>query len=126
MPKICCTSTGERPSDGSLLQAVLQLGEVIEDTVEIGTDHRRILAPICAHFQVLAHAHVAENLATFGDLHHTTFDNLVRGHALDAFAVEANAAGLHGNEAGYGVEGRRLTGTVAAEECNDAPFRNAQ
>ena len=67
-------------------------------------------------------------MAPFHDLHDATMDEIGRGQGLDPLALELDRAlghfaALAVQQVAYCPQGRRLAGTVSAEQGDDAAVR---
>src|SRR6185312_17486705 len=79
---------------------------------------RKVLA---AEVEILAHAHIAEELARLRALHDTAARDRAGGPAGEAVAAEADLARI-GNEAGDRVEERGLARAVQADDGDELAF----
>ena len=96
---------------GQLLAALLQRGKSSKTFSLVGSDGGSRLG-ISAHVQILFHGHVQEDMTAFRHLCQTGLDDFMSTDALDALALVEDVAGLRVEQAGDGLQGGGLTGTV--------------
>ena len=103
---------------GQLLAALLQAGKELKDLLLVGSDGGSRLG-ISAHVQILFHGHMQEDMTAFRHLCQTGLDDFMSADALDALALVEDVAGLRVEQAGDGLQGGGLTGTVLAHQGHD-------
>src|SRR5215203_2944704 len=104
-------SSRERP--GRLARALGKTGEGGEDAFQIGAAPRSA-ATVAAELEVLAHAHIGEDLAALRDMDQPgCYDGRARS-AVDPPAGEADLARALRQEPGEGAVERCLAGAVRA------------
>ena len=104
-----------------LFAALLQAGEQFKDLFLVGADGGGRLG-VAAHFQIFLHGHVQEDVASLRHMGQTGLHDLVGTDALDALALVQDIARLRVEQAGNGLQGGGLTGTVGTDQGHDLPF----
>ena len=101
-----------------LLAALLQAGEQLKHLFLVGGNGGVGLG-VGTHIQILFHGHVQEHMAAFRHVGKARFHDLVGAHALDAAALVQDIAGLGLQQAGNGLQGGGLAGTVGTDQGDD-------
>jgi hypothetical protein len=102
-----------------LPRPLAQDGEIGVGTLDVAGHRVAVGARVGAHQQVVAHREQREDLAPLGHVGEAEAHDPPRVLAGDLAAVEAHAAAQRLDDAGDGLEDRRLAGTVAAEHRGD-------
>src|SRR6185437_3422150 len=117
-------AAGKRP--GKLVQAFRQSWEKSELFLK-GFFHQCAgTRRVCAQRKVLAHRHVAEDLAAFRHVADAASDHLICAHMRDFFAGEAQRSCRWMLDSGDDTKRRGLTSSVRADESYDLAAENAQ
>ena len=103
---------------GQLLAAFLQAGEQLKDLFLVGGNGGVGLG-VGTHVQIFFHGHVQEHMASFGNMGKARFHDFMGAHALDALALVDHIAGLGFQQAGDGLQGGGLTGTIGTDQGDD-------
>ena len=111
---------------GDAVDALFQAREEAEHAFEVAGHGRLVAPPVGTELEVLAHGECREDGAALGDVDEAALDDLVRRHPRDVFAVEADGAGPHRDEAGEREQGRRLARAVGADQRADLAGQDAE
>ncbi|KAG1291050.1 hypothetical protein G6F64_013839 [Rhizopus arrhizus] len=137
--KTFSTINGAKPIDGSqhLLFAARQRGGLLFETLAQAREgvahhvqvllHRRTVATqVGAHFQVFAHAHVAEDFAALRHLHDAPAHHGVRRQPVAGLACETHAARRGCDQARDHGERGGLARAVGPQQGRDLAFAHFQ
>ncbi len=113
-------ATGE--GSAHLGPALGQNRKEIEHHLHIPADLFLVIAQVGPHLKILENRHVRKNAAPFGDLYDPERDDLVTAHLLDRIAHEKDFTTFRRHDTADRHQGRRLSGTVSANQADDLAF----
>ena len=111
---------------GELLAAFEEAGEYSEDVVGLGGGPGGIALEIGSHLEVFLHRQVGEDHAAFRNMAKPAADDGVGRLIGDLPTVIADGAAGRFGQAGDGSQGGGITGTIAADEGDDAAGRHLE
>src|SRR5262249_1564938 len=111
--------------------ALLEPRKYVVDALDAVTDKLGFAADMPAGNQVLLDREIGEHVPAFEHLDDAALDDLVGRQLIEPLAVEldralGDAAAFGAEDAGNGLERRRLAGAVRAQERGDTPGLRAQ
>jgi hypothetical protein len=105
------------------------LGEprkLIEDARHVGRDPAPIRAQVTAHFQIFQHRHLREHVASLRTMREPERKNGARGGMGDVVSVEHDRAGNRMQQSRDRLQGRRLAGSVRADQGDELTFADGE
>lgn len=78
------------------------------------------------HLQVLEHCEIGKNHASFGRLGDAKGDDFMGGLVCNSASLKNNRPACNLCDTGNGSQGAGFAGSIAADECHDAPGGNLE